>query len=311
MAGNRMPVVVAALVAVVVLVGVWILAGGAQTDDPPTPALELRPELIGSGTAMGASPELVADGRPVSVADGAVAQPPAPMLGWQGAGAPSPARDQARPDLVFNLLLDRVFAPERMGSAVPAIAAGAAPERSDGDEVSGAGQAVARGGRSVPGDAAASVDPGAAPSRQAVTEREYHEAFLALGREDPEALARQADAALGGSVNSQQVAVLRALYETDKARAAVYFLRAITTLPDRSQPSGVSVPAFALAFLCKRASDPDLRRTLEQVAVGANVPEALRRQALNGLIESASPEERMRYASYPGFADIVGDGVVR
>ena len=148
-----------------------------------------------------------------------------------------------------------------------------------------------------------------------MSERVYHEAFLALGRDDPDELARQADAVLGGgNDNAQKVAVLRALFAIDRARAPAYFLRAITTLPDRSQPSGVSVPSFALAYLCKRASDPGIRGTLEQVAMGtaaANVSAELRRQAAKGLLVNASPAERTRYSYYPVFQDLVGGDAVQ
>ena len=137
-----------------------------------------------------------------------------------------------------------------------------------------------------------------------MTEKLYFEEFRALATKDPQEFQRQADTVLAQEDdNSKKVALLRALYATDRQRSADYFVQAITTLPDVPVPNGASVPTFAVNFLCKPETDPALRVLGERIAWGGylNVSPQLRAHAAESLLSTASEEDLQRYAQYPGF----------
>ncbi len=147
-------------------------------------------------------------------------------------------------------------------------------------------------------------------------EKALHAEFLALAYKDDRELERQAEAILKADGDpSRQVALLRALFDTDRRRSLPFFVQAITSLPDRSRPEGVSVPAFAMDYLCKRVDEPVVRLTLERLAWGRDqaVPVGLRRVAADALIATATASEIERYSAYPDFRrparqDATGDG---
>jgi hypothetical protein len=187
-------------------------------------------------------------------------------------------------------VLDRVFAPDRtapvgaMAVHEPAASGEAADNRND-------------------------TRPNA--NQPPATERAFHAAFMELAAQDPPAFERRAVAVLQpGGEDCEKVAMLRALYDVDPGRASGYFMQAITGLADQPRPEGASVPAFAVAYLCRHSADPEVRSTLERIAWSGQltVSDGLRQVAADNLIATANEAELRRYAAYPGFRMPAADG---
>ena len=217
---------------------------------------------------------------------------------------------QARPSLALGLLLDQVFGPERFQPAVP-VQVATNPTEPAKPEVPASESAVLSAAKAGPAADASGAEPVVpdvekAPDARArpMTEKLYFEEFRALATKDPQEFQRQADTVLTQEGdNSKKVALLRALYATDRQRSADYFVQAITTLPDVPVPNGASVPTFAVNFLCKPETDPALRELGERIAWGGylNVSPELRAHAAESLLATATEEDLRRYAQYPGF----------
>lgn len=213
----------------------------------------------------------------------------------------------------FNAVLDRVFAPDRFKSQGAVVTPTVAIEQDAGSATAG-GADVFRplqaravlSAQARPATTATEVDDRDAPVRVvAETEKAYHEAFVAVGKEDLQELTRQAATVLReDGEDCKKVAMLRTLYELDRAHAPDYFLQAITTLPDRKLTTGASVPAIAVNYLSTRSTDPAVLGTMERIAWGGamNVTPELRRVAAEALVARASEADLVRYAStYPTF----------
>ena len=270
--------------------------GGAAPAMP-----ELQPELVG-GMPVGS------DG---AVGAGAAAAPLTGQAAPQGAGRSTMDGGTSASAVVregaggwmsggdLTTTLDRVFAPDRT-AYVPSTAAvpdAGPPVAAPAGQAEDGSVPVVVGGGVAPAVARtseASSGASEAAHRREPTEDAYYQAFLAVARADVHELERQANAVLtSGGEDCRKVAVLRALYNADRSHAVDYFARAIATLPDVSRPEAVSVPAFAIDFLAKHASDPAARLVVERIASSEslNVPANLRQQAAAALKAQATPED--------------------
>lgn len=292
----------------IVLTGTSLLLAGWLVADvvaaPPAEAGSgpaapgLQPEMLGAApAAAGATTATAGDASaPATAQVGGAAGVPA--IGSAAIGVDEAKTWQSGE---FSVLLDRIFAPERTSSAAMARGnAQAGQAASPGTEAHGGA-----GGLAGPAPAATThdvADPAA--KARAASEGAYYRQFRALS---PEELLRQADIVLSdGGEDYRTVAMLRALYDGDRAHALDYFTRAMATLPDRSRPEAVSVPAFAVGYLCKRLGDPGVQPLAERIAWTGylNLSPELRQQAAAALLASASPADLERYAAYPSYPEM-------
>ena len=305
------------LAAAVIGLGAWHLIGLPAVQ----PAAATRHPDANGPLPM---PELVDDRRPapgVAAAEPVVADR---QVGWNVQSADVPGGSpptwitagSAVQDEVHDVqpseraLLDNVFAPDRFVQAPDRPAAGGLEAEED---VAGQDRQVSAT-LVVPGSPAVSAGDASHPTDKprSANEKAYYEEYLALAKEDAAALDRQAASVLvpDGEI-ARQVALLRALYGTDRARALDRFTKAMVSLPDVSRPSGVSVPVFAAGYLARQESDPAAVQLAERIAWNGylHVSQEVRNAAANVLLSRATPADLQRYASYPGFKSPNPDAV--
>ena len=238
------------------------------------------------------------------------------MLNHTAVGdSPTSSFGHERPGGAFAQLLDQVFGPDRFAGNPPMGKLDAVhspePNHTDG---TGHGLAQAWRGDFVAGGQGVATAVGTLNTevekrevrRRQETEKAYHDEFSALAKIDVQELERRADVVLRGSgENCQQVAMLRVLYEVDQQRALGYFSQAISTLPDRSRPEGISVPAFAVDYLSRRVASPTVKVMVEQIAwMGyLNVSPDMRRKAAEALLATANSADMQRYVTLPGYQE--------
>ncbi len=271
------------------------LGSGAAFSDAslPGPGRDLKP-----GTGWTSSQGGVSRARPArDLPDGMLEGRPAPraedlLRAYEEGreGSASTGGLQAGSDGEFPVLLDRVFAEDRLRQE-PA-----------GREAGGGRGPSPRGALPV-----GAVTKEARSRHLAGTENAYYDAFMELAKADPGALAGTVDTVLAGAgEDCRKVAALRALYDTGSGTAPEVFTSAISSLPRAANGGGVSVPAFAVAFLCKRVpSDARAREILERVALAEpwrTAPE-MRRQAAATLLAYATPYDLQRYNAYPPYSE--------
>jgi hypothetical protein len=298
------------LAVAVIGLGAWHLMGmrtmqsSAAAQEPDANGPLPMPELVDDRRqALGwpAAEPLVADRlnawdvQPTAVSGGA---PPS----WIAAG--SSAQDLARDPPDERALLDNVFAPERFVQ-VP-MGAQSAGEPQEVDEVVARQDGLIAAAIAVPGAPASSAGDAGLPSDKlrAANEKAFYEQYLALAKDDVAALDRQAVTVLTpDGETARQVALLRALYGTDRAQSLEHFTKAMASLPDVSRPAGVSVPVFAAGFLARQTGDPAAVTLAERIAWNGhlNVSQEVRNAAATVLLSRATPADLQRYASYPGF----------
>lgn len=294
----------------VVGLGAWHLMG-MRTEQPsavaqerdangplPMPGLvDDRWQALGGSAAepLGADRQNAWEVQPIAVSGGA---PPS----WIAAG--SSAQDLAHDPPGERALLDNVFAPDRFVQAPMGGKSAGEPQEVDGVVARRDGLIAAA--IAAPGAPAASAGDAGLPSAnpRAANEKAFYEEYLALAKEDAAALDRQAVSVLTfDGEAARQVALLRALYGTDRAQSLEQFTKAMTSLPDVSRPAGVSVPVFAAGFLARQSGDPAAVTLAERIAWNGhlNVSQEVRNAAASVLLSRATPADLQRYASYPGF----------
>jgi hypothetical protein len=143
--------------------------------------------------------------------------------------------------------------------------------------------------------------PSPAAHGAARTEKELYEAFLQRAQGQPGSIESVAAGVLADDGSEpEQVALLRALYDTGSEATEQHFLHAVRTLPGVSRPEGESVPSFAVLFLGRRAPrDARARGLLERVAFEAPHPSPeLRRRAAASLFAHATEAELRGLATH-------------
>lgn len=307
------------LAGAVVVLGAWNALGlplGGEAGSPPVGPMP-APEWVDAPGSIGVGNVTWTNTSPVlkeEAHDPAVPGVVAPRVGTTA--DPSSHRDSGPADGAFVQFLDRVFTVDQSGSipmggprsAGLPTSLGLAPAK--GDAEPGTSEFVA-GGAVVPGTPGSpAVDPGTAKPDarpKPVTEKMYYEDFLTLARTDPQELDRRADAVLRERGDeTRQVALLRAMYDSDRTRALDRFIQAITFLPDQTRIGQASVPAFAVAYLGAKTNDPATKAVAERIAFTdyLNVSSDLRRSAAQALVANASDADLRRYADYPLFQEV-------
>jgi hypothetical protein len=301
----------------IILAGIVLLLAAWNAVD-----LAFDPPRVGSAPVAGEpQPAALMIGQAGQAEPGPVRHDPIAPVAGTGSASPmievAPSADH-RSDGAYAQMLDRVFAPERLHGAahavpVDAATATASPAGASATSAPGAGVgswSAPPGAIGGPSAAGTSAEAASEAKSRARSEKAWYEEFCALARRDPEEFERQATAALlSGAASPQTVAMLRAAYAQDPARSLDRFVQAMTTLPDQARPEAVSVPAFAIGFLCQRTTEPAVRALVERMAwMGyLNLPDDRRRLAQQSLIATASPAELQRYAAYPGYTAVLAE----